>query len=95
MEQSLSGIERITKCVEYPERVLPHLEGEAELNDREIEALEMAIQGADTSDVADAMGVSYNTASSYFKGISRKTGLGKGDLAPWIISMIREAVKDA
>lgn len=89
-----SILNRVRMALADPAAILPRINGQPPLNSREIEAVGLAIRGKSLADVAEVMDVSRNTAGSYYKGIARKTGISKPDLAPFVISYLKGVIGD-
>ena len=76
-----------------PAEVLPHIDGQPPLTANERHAVALAVKGHLVKDIARFMKTSTNTAGSYLKRVRVKTGIGKADLAPFILGLIRKELE--
>ena len=87
-------LEKILRIVTDPIDTLAVMPDQAAINPMESEAFGLTLEGKLVKDIAEIMRVTVNTAGSYIKGITRKTGLKKADFGPHIFNQICKILAD-
>ena len=86
----MDKLDYVREVLADPAGALPHIDGQPPLTKNERHAVSLAVRGYFVKDIARLMKTSTNTAGSYLKRVRVKTGIGKADLAPFIIRLLKK-----
>ena len=64
------------------------------LTNRERQVADLAVQGLTLEEIGTLLEISPSGAASYFRSIKMKTGMGKPELAPWVIKETRKILEN-